>query len=324
MSILFSLRRAKSKKSESQSRLYAFGGGKGGIGKTFLSSNFGIYLARKGRKTLVVDLDLGGANAHTYLGVSPSGPNLKDYFNEKVKSIKDVVVGTNASNLYVIKGLDDWSSSLKVSEDQVQQMIVDLKASGFDDVIFDLAAGTHKETIEIFLSCEEKIVITTPEPTSIENSYQFLKKSFHRTIIKASEELNCDKQIAKLLTHKERFNIKTPAQLISFLEEREPHIGKVLKKRVYSISPKILINQARSYQDHLLSNSIGKICSQYFSMNCSGLGFINYDSAVWQSIRALKPFQVEQVKSNTSLELTHIYDRILSNNSLHEPLKLAI
>ena len=324
MSILLSLRKTISRNIKNHSRLYAFGGGKGGIGKTFLSSNFGIYLARKGQRTLVVDLDLGGANAHTYLGIQPSGPNLKDYFNEKVESIKDVIVKTNTPNLYVIKGLDDWSSNIKMTDEQIQQMIVDLKNTGFDNIIFDLAAGTHKETVEIFLSCEEQIIITTPEPTSIENSYQFLKKAFHRTLIKASEKLHCDKEIAKLLTHKERFNIKTPAQLISFLEEREPHIGKVLKKHIYNISPRILINQARSYQDQLLSNSIGKICSQYFSMNCSGLGFVNYDSAVWQSLRALKPFQIEQVKSNTSSELTHVYNQILNIKSLHESAKLTI
>ncbi len=324
MSILLPFRKNKDRSTDSKTVFYAFGGGKGGIGKTFLSSNFGIHLAKKGKKTLIVDLDLGGANVHTYLGIQPTGPNLKDYLNSKVTSIEDVISGTNNSNLYFIKGLDDWSSDLKITQEKTNQMVSHIRACEFDYVIFDLAAGTHNETIEFFLACDKQVIITTPEPTSIENSYQFLKKAFHKTVMETSKELQCVDEITKLLNHKERFNIKTPAQLITFLEEKEPELGKILRKKISNIMPKILINQARSHQDQILSNSIEKICSQYFSMKCEGIGFVNYDSAVWQSLRALKPFQLESTKSNTMNELSRVFEKLIEDKALRNLTGMAL
>lgn len=324
MSILIPFRKMRDRVFNSPTEFFAFGGGKGGIGKTFLSTNFAIYLAKKGKKTLLVDLDLGGANAHTYLGVQPQGANLKDFLNGKVTSIQDVIVPTNTPNLHIIKGLDDWTSEFKITDSQTSSMISSIKSRDFDCVIFDLAAGTHDETIEFFLSCDRQVVVTTPEPTSIENSYQFLKKAFHKKIIKASKELNCLDEITRLLNHKERFNLKTPAQLLSFLEEREPTIGKALRKKIHEISPLILVNQARSHQDQALPGSIEKICTQYFDMKCEALGFINYDSAVWQSLRALRPFQIEQFKSNTSNELVRVYEKLFDDKTLRKLTRIAI
>lgn len=309
---------------ESDTVFYAFGGGKGGIGKTFLSSNFGIHLAKKGKKTLIVDLDLGGANVHTYLGIKPLGPNLKDYLNGKVTSIEDVISVTNTNNLFFIKGLDDWTSDLKIDRPKIEALIDSINKYNFDSVIFDLAAGTHSETIDFFLSCDVQIIVSTPEPTSIENSYQFLKKAFHRTVIKTSEDLQCVDEINKLLHHKERFNIKTPTELISFLIKKEPILGKLLKKNVFQVKPKILINQARSHQDQILSTSIERICSKYFSMDCESIGFVHYDSAIWQSLRVLKPFQIEQVNSNTSNELIRIFNRLAIEKSLNKISNFAI
>jgi flagellar biosynthesis protein FlhG len=325
MSILLPFKKNKEKTSKtSTAQFVAFGGGKGGIGKTFLSSNFAIFLAKKGKRTLIVDLDLGGANTHTYLGVQPSGPNLKDYLNSKVSSLEDVIGSTHISNLYLIKGLDDWSTDSKITHEKIEQLIAGLKNLDFDYIVFDLAAGTHSETIEFFLACNKQVIVTTPEPTSIENCYQFLKKAFHRVIMDTSKELNCVEEITKLLNQKDRFNIKTPAQLVLFLEEKEPELGKVLKKKIQSIMPKIIINQARSHQDQILANSIEKICSQYFSMNCEGVGFINYDSAVWQSLRSLKPFQIEQTKSNTTNELSRVFEKLMEDKNFRIQTGVAL
>ncbi len=281
-------------------------------------------MAKKNKKTLIVDLDLGGANVHTYLGIQPTGPNLKDYLNSKVSRIEDVISGTNNSNLFFIKGLDDWSSDLRISNEKTDTMIRAIQSCEFDCVIFDLAAGTHNETINFFLNCNKQVIVTTPEPTSIENSYQFLKKAFHKTVMETSKELKCLDEITKLLNHKERFNIKTPAQLIAFLVEKEPELGSILEKRIQSIVPRILINQARSHQDQVLGNSIEKICTQYFNMKCEALGYVNYDSVVWQSLRSMKPFQIEQTKSNTTTELSRVFDKLSSEKTLRNLTSFAI
>ena len=60
-------------------RIVAFGGGKGGIGKSVVAANVGIALAQLGHSVLLVDADLGGANLHTCLGVSQPAATLSDF-----------------------------------------------------------------------------------------------------------------------------------------------------------------------------------------------------------------------------------------------------
>jgi flagellar biosynthesis protein FlhG len=48
--------------------------GKGGVGKTFVSANLAIALAELGYRVITVDLDFGGANLHSFLGLSNCHP----------------------------------------------------------------------------------------------------------------------------------------------------------------------------------------------------------------------------------------------------------
>ena len=62
-------------------KIWAIGGGKGGIGKTLFTANLGVGLARMGKEVIVIDSDLGGANLHTLLGIKYVKYNLNDYLN---------------------------------------------------------------------------------------------------------------------------------------------------------------------------------------------------------------------------------------------------
>jgi flagellar biosynthesis protein FlhG len=64
-------------------RVISIGGGKGGIGKSLISANLGIELARRGKKVILVDADLGGANLHTTLGIDVPRRTLSDYIERR-------------------------------------------------------------------------------------------------------------------------------------------------------------------------------------------------------------------------------------------------
>src|SRR6185295_16789364 len=60
-------------------QVWSVGGGKGGIGKSLITASVGYQLARMGRKVVLVDADLGGANLHTCLGLSGPALTLGDF-----------------------------------------------------------------------------------------------------------------------------------------------------------------------------------------------------------------------------------------------------
>ncbi|MEE8219789.1 MAG: P-loop NTPase, partial [bacterium] len=64
--------------------IWAIGGGKGGTGKSFMTASLGIQLAQFGRRTIIVDADLGAANLHTCLGVKSPKVTLADFLSRTV------------------------------------------------------------------------------------------------------------------------------------------------------------------------------------------------------------------------------------------------
>ena len=84
-------KRLKKTKESYTKLIWAVGGGKGGTGKTLLTANMGIELARSDRKVLLIDADLGGANLHTCLGISNAKITLGDFLlKEKTIILSDV------------------------------------------------------------------------------------------------------------------------------------------------------------------------------------------------------------------------------------------
>ncbi|HPA15404.1 MAG TPA: DnaJ domain-containing protein, partial [Desulfobacterales bacterium] len=78
--------------NEKRARIIAVGGAKGGIGKSIFSANLAAYLSGLGKKTVAVDLDLGGANLHLYLGETFLKWNINDFLNKRVSTIEDTLV----------------------------------------------------------------------------------------------------------------------------------------------------------------------------------------------------------------------------------------
>src|SRR4051812_19367422 len=88
-------------------QIWAIGGGKGGVGKTLITANFAITLAKAGASVTLVDLDLGGANLHTCLGVEQTTHTLSDLFSPDVKNLNELATPTQIPNLSLISGAQD-------------------------------------------------------------------------------------------------------------------------------------------------------------------------------------------------------------------------
>src|ERR1700761_5318102 len=70
-------------------QIWAVGGGKGGVGKSLVASSLAIALSRMGNKVIAVDLDLGGANLHTTLGLDLPKQTLGDFFSQRIPGIQN-------------------------------------------------------------------------------------------------------------------------------------------------------------------------------------------------------------------------------------------
>src|ERR1700712_1967945 len=157
-----------------RARTMAITSGKGGVGKTFLSANLAAGLARRGRRVLVLDADLGLANLDVVLNLQPK-ITLHDVFTGKVH-LEDAILPAPGgfSVLLAGSGLVEYSRLTPEVRDQLLR-IIDTLAPRFDHIILHTGAGISDVVLYAVSLADEVIVLVTPEPTSMTDAYATIK-----------------------------------------------------------------------------------------------------------------------------------------------------
>ncbi|MCS6970240.1 MAG: AAA family ATPase [Planctomycetota bacterium] len=153
---------------------YAVTGGKGGIGKTCIAVNLALCLAQLGQRPLLVDLDLGLANADLVLGVDPA-LNLAD----AVLAGREVasVVCESAHGVGLVPAASGVQAMAQLSPAQLQRLFAGLAllARQRQPLILDTAAGIGTAVLAACRAARTVLVVLTPEPTALADAYALIK-----------------------------------------------------------------------------------------------------------------------------------------------------
>lgn len=296
----------------SSKKIWAVGGGKGGVGKSLVSANVAICLALMGNKVVAVDLDLGGANLHTCLGLPIPTVTLSDWVSKKITNFEDLLVSTPINNLKIISGAQDELGMANLKHMQKNQIIRKLGDLDADYILFDLGAGTAFNTIDFFITADKGILVVLPEPTSIENTYRFIKSVFYRRLKMIEGVAELEPMILESLNAKVTSgNSASPADLIKRITEHNPELGLRIKAEMAQFRPNLIINQVRSQADIDIGYSIQSICRRYFGIEMTFPGYLDYDQSVWQSVRKRKPLLIEYPNSKLVTNFDRIVHRLI-------------
>ena len=274
-------------------QVWAVGGGKGGVGKSLVASSLAISLARTGNKVTAVDLDLGGANLHTTLGVDLPRQTLSDFFSNRVQSLNDCTVPSGIPNLDLLSGAQDSVGVADLSHTDIVRLLQKLRELDTDYLVLDLGAGTTHNTLDFYLYADLGILTLLPEPTSIENGYRFIKSAYYRRLRQSRYLKEIRPLIDMAMDGKNSLGIKSPSDLFREVNKTNPEAGLRLKQEIEKFRPKLIINQARTQTDVDIGFSIKTVCKKYFGIELDYVGYLDYDSAVWQAVRRKRPLVTE-------------------------------
>lgn len=295
----------------SERTIWAIGGGKGGIGKTLLTSNMAVYLSWLNKRVVVVDMDLGGANLHTSLGVDPPQKTLSDLVLGRVEEIDQLVQTTPIRNLFLISGAQDPVGIANMRHMQKTRLLRKFREINADFVLLDLGAGTAINTLDFFLLADHKIVVTTPEPTSIENAYRFIKSSFYRMLRAATPSPYIRQLIEQAMDLKNARGLRTPKDLLTEVRRLSPSEGAELQQKMAAFHISLIVNQVRVKSEADIGKSVQMVCEKYFGMGVDYLGYLPYDNSVWQAIRRRVPFLIDAPNSTAVTHLEGILRNLL-------------
>jgi len=274
-------------------QVWAIGGGKGGVGKSLVSSSLSIALTNLGHRVIAIDLDLDGANLHTTLGIDIPKYTLSDFFSGRTSTIESCIVPTSIPRLRLISGAQDsvGIAQLKLSDKiRLLQQISELNS---DYVIIDLGAGSGENTLDFFLYADLGIVVLLPEPTSIENAYRFIKSAYYRRLKVSRQLREIMPMIDAAMDPKNPLGIKSPSDLFTAVNQNYPEAAIKLRREIEKIKPKLVVNQVRTQTDVDIGFSVKTVCKKYFGIEMDYIGYLDYDSSVWQALRKKRPLMLE-------------------------------
>lgn len=211
----------------SNARVIAVTSGKGGVGKSSTSINLALQFRKKGKRVIILDADFGLANIEVMFGVIPQY-NLGDLMF-KGKELKEIITeGPNGVGF--ISGGSGIAKLVNLDKEQVKRLVN--KLSELDEmadvIIIDTGAGISASVMEFLTASPETILVTTPEPTSITDSYALLKA------LSMNEDYNMRENRIRMLANKvsgetegrglyEKLNVVVS----KFLDIRMEYLGEI-------------------------------------------------------------------------------------------------
>ena len=292
-------------------RIIAVGGGKGGIGKTMVSANLGIALARAGQRVLLVDADLGGANLHTCLGVPSPQLTLSDFVGRHTDKIEDVVVPTGVANLKLIAGASDVLDAANPRYQQKVKLLRNLQGVDADYLVLDLGAGTAFNTLDFFLLADTGLLVLLPEPTSVENAYRFMKAAFFRKLQYLEDQYGIAALVDDMLSTREGA-VRTPYEFVARVKAQDPGVGESLERELRDFRVHLVVNQIRTAADNNVGQAVVSAWKKFFGLEMSFLGCIRYDDEAWKAVRRRRPVLLERPDCDAAQGMVKIAERLLS------------
>lgn len=277
--------------NKSSPKIWAVGGGKGGAGKSVVSTIMAFWLARMGNRTILMDVDLGGANLHTLLGIKSPARTLNDFITRKFESLEDICIETGEKNLRLISGASDVLSLANPHFSQKIKLIIHLSRLDADYVVLDLGAGTSFNVLDFFLIAHKKIVVLTPEPTSIQNAYIFVRNAVYRKLSRLAGKNPSLQTLVKIaMDPKNVLKIRTIKELFQFIEESDKkNIIEFLKKEIGDIRLSVITNMVRNEKEVNAGRIVQIVAEKYLTISSTDLGSISYDKHIQAMVSDMVP-----------------------------------
>ena len=167
-------RRGGERRVSESTRVIAVTAGKGGVGKTSLTVNLAVTLAKLGKRVIILDCDLGTANVDVMLGMHPRY-SLQHVLSRQQRLEDVMTVGPHG--VRVISGGSGFSDLANLSDSRRDELLATFATleGQADILLLDTGAGISANVLRFVVAAGEALVVTTPEPTAVTDAYALIK-----------------------------------------------------------------------------------------------------------------------------------------------------
>ncbi len=288
-------------------RIIVVGGGRGGVGKSTLTLNLGVYFAQLGRSVVVCDADSAFANLHAMVGLTqaPFVPFDADE-DAPQKPITTIVPG-----LHILPSPFDLLAMAPVKPTRAlawQKLISRIEA---DYVLLHIGSNMSTVGLDLFTSADVALAVTAPEPIAIETTYGFMRALFARALrkrlMKERLKLKLVERAIEALPP-----MATPIDIVEAIHRYDHVLGNTAARELARLSPRLVVGQTRLRSDLELGPAMSAIAGRFLGVDIDYIGHVEYDDAAWLSVRKRVPLLIESPTSKSARNIERIARRVLA------------
>ncbi len=269
-----------------RARIISIGGGKGGVGKSIVAGNLAIALAETGARVVLVDADLGAANQHTLFGVDKPSPGIQALLDRQVETLDETATPTRMPNLRLIVGTGSVPGAANINHGQKQRLLRQIRGLDTDFVVLDVGAGTSHNVVDLFDAGDVHIVVVTPQLTSIQNAYAFLKAAVFRLF---RQSMDGKEETASLEATGRSYETERADQFLARLENWDPALASRLRHEISAFDVRLFGNMVAMRQELGVFNGVTRMVRDFLGVQMQMLGHIGTSRAIHDSVNRRQP-----------------------------------
>ncbi len=296
-------------------RILPIASGKGGVGKSLISTNLSIALAQAGKKVVLADLDLGASNLHLMLGFNVPKHGLGTWLSGAKIRFEDIVYETEYTNLRFIPGDAEIPGLANIAYRQKTHLARKLLAiEDADYLVLDLGAGTGSNILDFFLLSGRGLVITAPTVTATLNAYLFLKNAIFRLMWDSFKPKSKARSVLESLK-KDGASLQRAyiPEILARVAELDPASKTAFDMRMSRFSPRLILNMLEDPKDAEKAQKIRRSCREYLGMDLEHLGVIYRDDLQDVALAGRIPIIRYKPQSVLSQAVYRIADKLISS-----------
>lgn len=257
--------------------------GKGGVGKSVVSVNLALVLARKGKQVVLADLDVGGADAHVLVGLLNPPFTLTDFLDHRIEHLDDLAQRLSLHpNLRIIPGTGDTLATANMAYSRKMRLIRNFQDIRADVVIVDIGAGTGYHALDFFLMADHYLAVATPDPTSVLDLYRFIKLAAIRRVLSMFVMRDV---MPERFTNRDYSSVEEVLELVGKTDES----GRAsAENTLRAFQPTLILNRVTG-RARVNVLQLRKLLKEYVGGDLTLLGEIPEDPAMEQAVRAYVP-----------------------------------
>jgi len=285
-----------------RAKLIALAAGRGGTGRSLLAANFAVYLAQSGKKVVALDADPAGGPLHQLLGANRPPRGFGDLLRGKATGLGELISDTPVAGVGLIAG-DGNAFGAARPRMTAKVTLAAIAALDVDYVVLDLGSPDSTLTLDLWLASDIPILVTTPDPASIEATYRFAKSAFVR-------RLRTTRGLDRVIP-----NQGGPAPGALDLYRAIKESGGPAERLAHEIRryrPTFIVNETRTLPDQKLGSFMATAARRRLGHSLEYLGHVESDETVWLAARRRRSLIAEYPDGKASKNIERLGRRLLS------------